>query len=86
MARMTEMPAPPSFAPGTPGRFWGLVPCAGTGSRAVPAGAAADLPKQYQMVAGTSTTSAPWAASFWPMRHSVARRSLIRSWCGENWS
>ena len=43
MARMTEMPAPPSFAPGTPGRFWGLVPCAGTGSRAVPAGAAADL-------------------------------------------
>ena len=52
MARMTEMPAPPSFAPGTPGRFWGLVPCAGTGSRAVPAGAAADLPKQYQMVAG----------------------------------
>lgn len=52
MARMTEMPAPPSFAPGTSGRFWGLVPCAGTGSRAVPAGAAADLPKQYQMVAG----------------------------------
>ncbi len=49
---MTEMPAPPSFAPGTPGRFWGLVPCAGTGSRAVPAGAAADLPKQYQVVAG----------------------------------
>ncbi|MFT3815221.1 MAG: 2-C-methyl-D-erythritol 4-phosphate cytidylyltransferase [Acidovorax sp.] len=30
-------------------RFWGLVPCAGTGTRAVASG---DLPKQYHLVAG----------------------------------
>ena len=37
-----------------PGRFWALVPCAGTGTRAlrVQPGAAAVLPKQYQAVAG----------------------------------
>lgn len=37
------------------GRFWGLVPCAGTGTRAVRAGehkGAAVPPKQYHMVAG----------------------------------
>lgn len=41
------------------GRFWGLVPCAGMGLRAVPAGgvagavpAAQTLPKQYHLVAG----------------------------------
>ena len=33
-------------------RFWALLPCAGTGSRALAPGAAADLPKQYQPVAG----------------------------------
>jgi hypothetical protein len=30
------------------------------------------------VVAGSSTTS----ASPWRMAHSVARRSLIKSWCG----
>lgn len=47
---------PPAFNPvrHVPGRFWALVPCAGTGTRAVRAqpGAAAVLPKQYQVVAG----------------------------------
>lgn len=36
-------------------RFWALVPCAGTGSRALPAGlspSAKLLPKQYQLLAG----------------------------------
>jgi len=36
----------------TAARFWGLVPCAGTGTRAVAATAAGDLPKQYHLVAG----------------------------------
>ena len=35
-----------------PGRFWALLPCAGTGQRALAAGAQVDLPKQYQNVAG----------------------------------
>ena len=37
-----------------PGRFWALLPCAGTGTRAlrVQPGAGAVLPKQYQLVAG----------------------------------
>jgi len=37
-----------------PGRFWALLPCAGTGTRAlrVQPGAGAVLPKQYQPVAG----------------------------------
>lgn len=37
-----------------PGRFWALLPCAGTGTRALRAqpGGAAMLPKQYQPVAG----------------------------------
>ena len=37
-----------------PGRFWALLPCAGTGQRAlrVQPGAGAVLPKQYQRVAG----------------------------------
>lgn len=47
---------PPAFNPvrHVPGRFWALVPCAGTGTRAVRVqpGAAAVLPKQYQVVAG----------------------------------
>lgn len=43
---MTEMHA-------TAPRLWALIPCAGTGSRAVAADAPApDLPKQYQPVAG----------------------------------
>lgn len=43
---MTEMHA-------TAPRLWALIPCAGTGSRAVAADAAApQLPKQYQPVAG----------------------------------
>lgn len=35
------------------GRFWGLIPCAGIGARAIsPDSLAPDLPKQYQPVAG----------------------------------
>lgn len=46
---MTEMQA---TAP-RPVRLWALIPCAGTGTRAVAAGAPApELPKQYQPVAG----------------------------------
>lgn len=57
---MTE-PLIPSLAssvtvpPSAPGDFWALLPCAGTGSRAVPSAAHAaptGLPKQYQPVAG----------------------------------
>lgn len=54
--------ATPHLASPSPGRFWALVPCAGTGSRAVAgppaAGAPAEapapapLPKQYHLVAG----------------------------------
>jgi 2-C-methyl-D-erythritol 4-phosphate cytidylyltransferase len=49
---MTDLLQPSAVLPPASGRFWGLVPCAGTGSRAVPAGAAVALPKQYQPVAG----------------------------------
>lgn len=53
MLRMTDLLAAAN-APGCPqGRFWGLIPCAGVGARAIPAGAPApDLPKQYHLVAG----------------------------------
>lgn len=47
---MTPTPAPSLSPPAA--RLWGLIPCAGSGSRALPAGAQADLPKQYQPVAG----------------------------------
>ena len=57
---MTEPLIPPlalsvGVPPSAPGDYWALLPCAGTGSRAVAAGAAtahAGLPKQYQPVAG----------------------------------
>ncbi len=46
----------PAYNPArhVPGRFWALLPCAGTGQRALRAqpGAGAVLPKQYQAVAG----------------------------------
>ena len=55
---MTDPQIPPlasalGLSPATPGDYWALLPCAGTGSRAVvgPATVAA-LPKQYQSVAG----------------------------------
>ena len=53
MLGMTELFAT-SSAPSSPhGRFWGLIPCAGMGLRAIaPGSAAPDLPKQYQQVAG----------------------------------
>ena len=35
-----------------PASLWALLPCAGMGTRALAPGAAADLPKQYQSVAG----------------------------------
>ena len=50
---MTDLLA--ATAPALPGaaRFWVLIPCAGTGSRAIAAGAATpELPKQYHSVAG----------------------------------
>ncbi|WP_159916804.1 2-C-methyl-D-erythritol 4-phosphate cytidylyltransferase [Pantoea sp. 18069] len=37
---------------GAPARLWAFVPCAGVGQRAIAAGQRADLPKQYQPVAG----------------------------------
>ncbi|CAM3522373.1 2-C-methyl-D-erythritol 4-phosphate cytidylyltransferase [Paracidovorax anthurii] len=46
---------PPRLIPSplaAPGRFWALLPCAGTGVRAVAPGAQAGVPKQYQPVAG----------------------------------
>ena len=51
------LPPPQSLpdAPATPARFWAVIPCAGTGSRALTAdqaSGAAPLPKQYQPVAG----------------------------------
>lgn len=57
---MTEPLIPPlassvSVPPSVPGDFWALLPCAGTGSRAVPVASPAGapgLPKQYQPVAG----------------------------------
>ena len=56
MQRMTDLLAAanaPALSQGSQGRFWGLIPCAGIGARAIPAGAPApDLPKQYQPVAG----------------------------------
>lgn len=53
MLRMTDLLAAAN-APASPqGRFWGLIPCAGIGARAIAPGAPApDLPKQYQPVAG----------------------------------
>lgn len=53
MQRMTDLLAAAN-APASPqGRFWGLVPCAGVGARAIAAGAPTpDLPKQYHPVAG----------------------------------
>ncbi|MBA4111849.1 MAG: 2-C-methyl-D-erythritol 4-phosphate cytidylyltransferase [Verminephrobacter sp.] len=57
---MTEPLIPPlatsiSVSPSAPGDYWALLPCAGTGSRAVAADAHASapgLPKQYHLVAG----------------------------------
>ncbi|MDT0138005.1 2-C-methyl-D-erythritol 4-phosphate cytidylyltransferase [Acidovorax sp. PRC11] len=48
------LPPRPPFTPppAAPQRFWALLPCAGTGARAVAPGAAAGVPKQYQPVAG----------------------------------
>ncbi len=53
MPHMTDLLAA-AKAPGLPqGRFWGLIPCAGVGTRAIPPGALTpDLPKQYHPVAG----------------------------------
>ena len=51
--QIPPLAAPLGLSPATPGDYWALLPCAGTGSRAVvgPATVAA-LPKQYQSVAG----------------------------------
>ena len=52
MLPMTDSTVASSATPAGPVHFWGLVPCAGTGTRAVAAHMATDLPKQYQSVAG----------------------------------
>lgn len=50
---MTDLLAATGPASHGSARFWVLIPCAGTGSRAIAAGAAApELPKQYHSVAG----------------------------------
>lgn len=50
---MTDLLASPKAPLPPQGRFWGLVPCAGVGLRAIaPGSPAPDLPKQYQLVAG----------------------------------
>ena len=50
---MTDPLLHPPLAPlSAQGRIWALIPCAGTGSRAVAHGAAPSLPKQYHLVAG----------------------------------
>lgn len=43
-------PSAPSGLPSGPSRFWALIPCAGSGSRALGAGVSG--PKQYQPLAG----------------------------------
>lgn len=53
MRRMTDLLAAANVPWSAQGRFWGLIPCAGVGARAIPAGAPTpDLPKQYHPVAG----------------------------------
>ena len=52
---MTDLLPPTTPARPVAGRFWGLVPCAGTGTRAVRRGGqdgSPVLPKQYHTVAG----------------------------------
>ncbi|MGE8376412.1 MAG: IspD/TarI family cytidylyltransferase, partial [Diaphorobacter nitroreducens] len=52
---MTDLLPPTTPARPVAGRFWGLVPCAGTGTRAVRRGGQDGppvLPKQYHTVAG----------------------------------
>lgn len=57
MAPMNDS-LPPSIDPydeaanRSPARLWAFVPCAGVGARAIAPGQRADLPKQYQPVAG----------------------------------
>ena len=53
MRRMTDLLAAANAPALSQGRFWGLIPCAGVGARAIPSGAPTpDLPKQYHPVAG----------------------------------
>ena len=54
---MTHPLSPVSTTPASgalhpPAALWALLPCAGVGARALAPGAVADLPKQYQSVAG----------------------------------
>ncbi len=59
LLRQTAAPAA-----GPPARLWGMVPCAGTGSRALAPGAVQSLPKQYQRVAGQPLVLHTLAAFF----------------------
>lgn len=53
MPHMINLLATAPDSQGAQARFWGLIPCAGVGARAVsPDALAPDLPKQYQPVAG----------------------------------
>ena len=50
---MTDLLSPSTVPLPPQGRFWGLVPCAGVGLRAIaPGSPTPELPKQYQLVAG----------------------------------
>lgn len=53
MPSMTDLLAAAKATASPQVRFWGLIPCAGVGARAIPPGAPApEVPKQYQSVAG----------------------------------
>lgn len=53
MLRMIDLLAAANAPASQQGRFWGLIPCAGVGARAIAPGAPTpDLPKQYHPVAG----------------------------------
>lgn len=49
---MMDALPPQTPAAAMPVRLWGLLPCAGTGQRALAAGVQTGLPKQYQPLAG----------------------------------
>src|SRR2546427_7203892 len=67
-ATMTDLLAAAAPASLEPARLWALIPCAGTGSRAIaPDAPAPELPKQYHLVAG-----APMVA------HTLADRKSTR--------
>ena len=60
---MTDLLAAAAPASLEPARLWALIPCAGTGSRAIaPDAPAPELPKQYHLVAGAPMVAHTLAA------------------------